>query len=95
MVYGVLFIGARCTQIKCRSARHDGAAETTSAAAVDRRNLLILSTASAVTGLNGLALPAFADTEKYKDPEDGFAVTVPAAWSYAVPTEPYDRFRFA
>lgn len=78
----------------CRNARHDGAAEVTSAAAVERRNLLLMSTATAFTGFSGLPLPALADTEKYKDPEDGFAVTVPASWNYAVPTEPYDRFRF-
>lgn len=89
----VRFAGSRCAQIVCRNARQDGAAEVTSAAAVERRNLLLMSTTTAFAGISGLVIPALADTEKYKDPEDGFAVTVPASWSYAVPTEPYDRFR--
>lgn len=91
----VLGTGARCTQIVCRNANHDGIADVTSAAAMDRRILLLGSVSAAVVGIDGAALPALADTERYKDSEDGFAVTVPASWNYAVPTEPYDRFRFA
>eukprot|EP00892_Ulva_mutabilis_P000872 jgi/Ulvmu1/10786/UM069_0020.1 len=83
----------RCTTTVCRQSKHDGVANVTSAAPVDRRFLMLASASVAIAGVDSIALPALADTEKYKDPEDGFAVTVPASWNYAVPTEPYDRFR--
>lgn len=88
-------VGVRGTKTACFHSRHDGVIDVVSAAAVDRRFLMLASASVVIAGVDGVALPVLADTEKYKDPEDGFAVTVPASWNYAVPTEPYDRFRFA
>jgi hypothetical protein len=46
-------------------------------------------------GADGLVREATATTVDFQDKQDGFTLSLPQGWTFAVPQQPYDRFRYA
>lgn len=60
---------------------------------VQRRALATLLLSPALIPVQGLVQGATASTVDFEDKEDGFRLVVPEDWTFAVPQQPYDRFR--
>lgn len=60
---------------------------------IQRRALAALLLSPALIAAQGIVQEATASTVDFQDKEDGFSLVVPKDWTFAVPQQPYDRFR--
>lgn len=58
-----------------------------------RRAFGALLLSPVLVGAEGLVQQASASSV-YQDKQDGFTLSVPENWIFAVPQQPYDRFRY-